>query len=452
MKFVDLSKAQDVGASCMLLEIGSFHLLIDSGLHPKKVGLDAIPNLSLIEPYSLDFILITHCHLDHLGSLPLAFRKQNQAQILASIPSMSLIPRMLRNSYQVMLRQKEEENIPEYPLYTRMEINDVEKALVSMTYEKSRTFEKSGDKIEITFFSSGHIPGAAGCLIEYKHKKIFITGDVLFEEQCTLPGAKFPKGPFDTLIMETTRGVTPRNANNTRTTEIERLIANINHTLGRSGSCLIPVFALGRMQEILAVLHKARASGQLMECPIFCSGLGMDLVDYFENIAKKTGLIHFRKRIVTQLKVKILKRDIYPGQDIQEKGIFLLSSGMLIEHTPSYIVASALIEHHHNSIFFVGYCDPDTPGGILQNTKQEDDFIFKTFDYAAKVRATVEKFDLTGHAERDELLNFAINANPRAIILTHGEQPAREWFMNTFSQKLPEVKIINPLPQKDYII
>lgn len=452
MKVTDLSKAQDVGASSMLLEIGPFRILVDSGLDPKKIGMGAIPNFSLIKAHSLDFILLTHCHLDHLGALPLVFRKQKQAKILTSIPSMTLAPRMLRNSYQVMLRQKEEDNIAEYPLYTRMDINDVERALVAMAYGEARTFEKLSDKLEITFYSSGHIPGAAGCLLEYKHRKIFLTGDVLFEEQCTLDGAQFPEGPIDTLIMETTRGDTPRSSESTRSTEVDRLIEVINHTLDRNGSCLIPVFALGRMQEIMAVLHKAKLAGKLKESPIFCSGLGMDLVDYFENIAKKTGMIHFRKRMVRQLKIRALKREIYPGEDLQEKGIYILSSGMLIEHTPSYLVASALLNHHHNSICFVGYCDPETPGGVMQNTPQEEEFVFRSLNYVCKVRATVEKFDLTGHAERDELLNFAINVKARAIVLTHGEPRAREWFIKKLEESVQTVNVINPEPQVEYLV
>lgn len=452
MKFVDLSKAQDVGASCMLIEIGPFRLLVDSGLHPKKIGYAATPNFSLIEPNSLDFIILTHCHLDHLGSLPLVVKNQIRAKILTSIPSMTLAPRMLRNSYQVMLRQKEEENIAEYPLYTKMDINEVERALVAMPYEVKRTFDKEGHKLEITFYTSGHIPGAAGCLLEYKHRKIFITGDVLFEEQCTLSGARFPECTFDTIIMETTRGATPRVTEKTRDTEIDRLIKTINHTLDRNGSCLIPVFALGRMQEIFGVFYAARLAGKLNQCPIFCSGLGMDLVDYFENIAKKTGLIHFRKRMITELKVQSFKQNIYPGEDLQRKGIYLLSSGMMIEHTPSYHLASALIEHHHNSICFVGYCDPDTPGGVLQNTGQEEEFVFKSLDYVAKVRASIEKFDLTGHAQRDELLKFAVDAQPRAIVLTHGDLPAREWFEDTLAKSLPTANIVNPVPGVEYHI
>lgn len=449
MKFVDLSKAQDVGASCLLIEIGPFQILIDSGLHPKKIGNDAVPDFSPIRDHSLDFIILTHCHLDHLGSLPVIFKKQSQASILTSIPSMTLAPRMLRNSYQVMLRQSEDMHIPEYPLYNRSDINSVEKALVPMAYGATRHFEKEGHTLEVTFYSSGHIPGAAGCLLKYKSRTIFFTGDVLFEEQCTLPGANFPEGPFDTIVLETTRGATPRLPENTRTTEIKRLVDTINHTLDRNGSCLIPVFALGRMQEILGVFHQARSEGKLNNCPIFCSGLGMDLVNYFDTIAKKTGLIHFRKRMVNQLRVKPLKQNIYPGEDIVEKGIYLLSSGMLIENTPSYVAASALIEHHRNSICFVGYCDPDSPGGKLLATRHEEPFVFETLDYVGHVRARVDRFDLTGHAERDELLDFAIDANPRAIILSHGDPIARKWFEESLSEKLPQSKVINPIPGQE---
>lgn len=452
MKLVDLSQEQDVGASCMFLEIGPFRLLIDSGLHPKKIGYGALPNFSLLKPNSLDFIILTHCHLDHLGSLPIVFKNQIQAKILTSIPSMTLAPRMLRNSYQVMLRQKEEENILEYPLYTKMDIEKIEKALVAMPYEIKRTFDKEGHQLQITFYTSGHLPGAAGCLLEYKHRKIFITGDVLFEEQSTLSGARFPDLTFDAIIMETTRGATSRISENTRNIEIDRLIKRINHTLDCNGSCLIPVFALGRMQEIFGIFHAARLSGQLKQCPIFCSGLGMDLVDYFENIAKKTGLIHFRKKMVTELNIQPFKQDIFPGEDLKTKGIYLLSSGMMVEHTPSYTLASALMEHPHNSICFVGYCDPDTPGGILQNTKQEEEFVFKSLNYVAKVRARIEKFDLTGHAQREELLKFAIEAQPRAIVLTHGEPLARKWFEDTLATSLPTANIVNPIPGLEYNI
>lgn len=452
MKFVDLSKAQDVGTSCMLIEVGPFKILVDAGLHPKKVGLEALPDFSKIRGATIDYIILTHCHLDHLGSLPVVFKEHPEAVILTSVPSMSLAPRMLRNSFQVMRRQSEEQDIPEYPLFNRTDIYAVEKALMPMIYGRPREFEKEGHRLEVTFYSSGHIAGAAGCLIKYNHKTLFFTGDVLFDEQYTIPGAEFPTGPFDVLVMETTRGATERFLEDSRESELERLIETVNHTIDRGGSCLIPVFALGRMQEIMGVFYKARKERRLRNCPIFCSGLGIDLVDYFEVIAKKTGLVHFRKRMVTQLRVKALKQDIYPGKDLKEKGIYLLSSGMLIEHTPSYKVASALISHPHNAICFVGYCDPETPGGKLLEANHDDPFVFDVLEYVGNVRAHIDKFDLTGHADREELLEFATTVNPKSVILTHGDPGARKWFEAALTEELPDARIINPVPAREYVV
>lgn len=452
MKLTDLSKGQDVGASCMLAELGPFRILIDSGLNPAKIGLEAVPDHAKIDDFSLDLIILTHCHLDHLGSLPVIFKKQTQAKILTSIPSMTLAPRMLKNSFNVMRRQKEEHNIPEYPLFNRMDIDAVDNALFAMPYGKTREFEKDGEFLDITFYNAGHIPGGAGCLFKYKHRKIFFTGDVMFEDQCIVSGAKFPEEKLDTLVMETTRGTTERPPETNRSTEIERLLDTINHTIDRNGTCLIPAFALGRMHEILSILNNAKKEGKLADCPVFCSGLGVDLVDYFDLIARKTGLVHFRKKVLKELKVKPFRKNVYPGEDIAEKGIYVLSSGMLVEHTPSYLAAAALIDHPHNSICYVGYCDSKTPGGKMLQTHQDDAFVFETLDYVGKLRATVEKFDLSGHADRDELLNYALLTDPRVVVLTHGEPDAREWFEESLAMESSGTKVINPEPGKNYLV
>lgn len=122
MNLTDLSKEQDVGASSMYAEIGPFKILIDAGFHPKYAGHDAVPDFDIIDNYSLDFIVLTHCHLDHLGALPIAYKKQTQADILTSVPSMTLAPRLLRNSYQVMLRQRDEQGILECPQIGRAHV------------------------------------------------------------------------------------------------------------------------------------------------------------------------------------------------------------------------------------------------------------------------------------------------------------------------------------------
>ena len=131
---------------------------------------------------------------------------------------------------------------------------------------------------------------------------------MLFENQRTLPGAKFPAGHFDTLIMETTRGNTERPLGKERVNEVARLIASINDTIQRKGSYLIPVFALGRMQEIIAILHDARKFNRLVECPIFASGLGMDLADYFDEICRKTKHLQFSRTYIKELQSRSRSR------------------------------------------------------------------------------------------------------------------------------------------------
>ena len=165
-----------------------------------------------------------------------------------------------------------------------------------------------------------------------------------------------------------------------------------------------------------------------MDCPIYGSGLGMDLVDYFDEISRKTKHIQFNRGIVKELKVRPLPRTLKPGEDPKQNALYIISSGMLVERTPSYTLASGLLGHAGNTIGFVGYCDPDTPGGRLLASKPGDTFLFETAHVKTKIKARVERFELSGHADREELLQFAVQTGARSIVLTHGDPPARAWF------------------------
>ena len=450
MQLTDLNKSRDIGANCLLVEIGSFRMLVDAGLHPKRIGNEALPDFSKIEDGSLDFIFLTHCHLDHLGALPVIMRRQPQAQVFLSRPSLLLAPRMLLNCCNVMTRQRDELRIREYPLFQFREAERIGKKCLPFHFGKSRVFRKNGEKIVVTLYMAGHVPGAVGCQVEYKRRKIFFTGDVLFRAQSILAGAQFPKEQVDTLVLETTRGATVRANGYQRKIEIEKFLHAINHTIGEGGSVLIPAFALGRMQEMLAIFHRARREQKLLPCPIYCSGLGLDLVSYLDRIARKKGALSFNRRILTDLNVKPLHAKVKPGKDVKQKGIYLLSSGMLVENTPSSAVAASLLDFPHNAIYYVGYADPDTPGGKLLTCAHDDTFLFEKLNYVARVRAKIEQFDFSGHADREELLAFAKTLNPRAVVLTHGDASARNWF----AQELENVvgKVLDPVPGEMYSV
>jgi len=450
MKITDLNRDGGIGANALLVQFGDLRVLVDCGLHPKRVGRLALPDLKPLRGAPLDLIILTHCHLDHLGGLPVVMREHPNTPVIMTTSSRIIAERMLHNSASVMIRQREDANIPDYPLFTHEEVERCGKRFTGLPFGHVRHFRGAKDDIEVTFHPAGHIAGAAGIEIQYKTRKIFFTGDVLFESQRTLPGAKFPSGHFDTLVLETTRGLADREAGKERVNEIPRLIASINETIRGGGSYLVPVFALGRMQELLAILHDARRTGGLVDASIYASGLGVDLADYFDEIARKTKHIQFSRSILKELRIKSLPRQLKPGEVPEAKALYILSSGMMVERTPSYTVASGLLGKAENAIGFIGYCDPDTPGGKLLATAPGDDFLFAAADVRTKVRARIDRFDLSGHADREELLEFGVQTGARHIILTHGDPLARAWFAEQLATLAPKSKVIDPVPLETY--
>ena len=450
MKLTDLNRDGGIGANASLLQIGDMRILVDCGLNPKKKGLLAIPDLNQIREQPLDLIIITHCHLDHIGSVPVVMREHPDTPVIMTSSSRILIERMLHNSASVMKRQKEEEDIPDYPLFTHGEIDRLSSRFIGLHFGVAKKFRGNRDEIEVILHRAGHVAGACGVELRHKERQIFITGDVLFEDQRTLPGAEFPAGHFDTLIVETTRGDTDSSLHKRRPEEINRLIDSINDTIERGGSFLMPIFALGRMQEILTVMHDARKFGKLVDCPIFASGLGMDLADYFDEIRRKTNHVNFNRNVIRELRAKPLPRNLDAGKDPKQNALYIISSGMLVEKTPSYTLASGLVGHARNTIGFVGYCDPTTPGGKLLATKHGESFLFEKAHVRTKIKAQIDRFSLSGHADREDLLEFALQAKPRSIILTHGDQPARDWFTQQFAEHIPNTTVIDPVPGKEY--
>jgi Cft2 family RNA processing exonuclease len=450
MKLTDLNRHGEIGANSMFVQVGSFNILIDSGLHPKKLGYDALPDFTPIENIDLDLIILTHCHLDHVGSIPIVAAHNPETPVITTAPNVALAPRMLRNSINVMKRQREEHGIAEYPLFLHRDVAHLTKQLTIQRFERGEIYRKGSDQIEVILHPAGHVAGAAAVELVYKHRRIVFSGDVLFDAQRTLPGAHLPKGKIDTLILETTRGAKGRESGKTRASEVDCLIDQIGAILARGGSCLIPVFALGRMQELFKILYEARSFGRLPKCPLHAAGLGMAICEYFDKIRKQTQLIDFDIKMLDKMNVRPIDLNMRPGRDLPRKGIYLVSSGMMVEHTPSYKIAASLLPHSHNGLCFVGYCDPDTPGGQLLANREASTFFFDALDYSAPIRASIDQFDLSGHANREELIEYAEQADARSIVLTHGDQDARDWFADELSKRMPQTKTLDPEPLLEY--
>ena len=128
--------------------------------------------------------------------------------------------------------------------------------------------------------------------------------------------------------------------------------------------------------------------------------------------------------------------------------IFVVTAGMMSEHTPAHDLAVRMAGDKNQSIFFVGYADPETPGGRLKAAKPGEKFLFSPSAGEITRHCEVEDFDLTAHANRESLLDFVGEVSPRTVLLGHGDDDARAWFEEQIRARWPKIKVVQALPGK----
>src|SRR6185312_10180771 len=454
MRITNLNPDTDVGASGWFLEIDGHGLLMDAGTHPKREGRDSLPLYGTIRDKEVDAIVISHCHHDHVGSLPVALRYFPQAHVLMTHLSYFLVERVLHNSVNVMTRQRDEMGIREYPLFTHDEIDDIAPLFQGFKYNREidwAAFKKARAGLpspSVEFFDAGHALGSAGLLVRGQKETLFYTGDVCFHDQTILKKAQFDGVRADVLIMETTRGGRGVPPGFTREGEIERLSQSIQRVLERKGSVLIPTFALGRTQEILALLALLMREGKLKRQQIFIGGLGRVFTEIYDLESHRTNRQQPDLQLHEALELTVLEKGQAQSMNLGGGRLFVITAGMMSENTAAHDLALRMMGDDRMAIFFVGYADPDTPAGRLRSAKQGETFLFSAGGGSATRKCQVEEFDLTAHANRDELLNFVGQVNPRTVLLGHGDDDARHWFEDQIRSRHPKIKIIQPGPGK----
>ncbi len=285
-------------------------------------------------------------------------------------------------------------------------------------------------------------------MVRGKKETLFYTGDVCFHDQTILRAARFEDVRADVLIMETTRGDRPVPPGFTRESEVERLTDAIHHALKRKGCVLIPSFALGRTQEILALLALLMRAGKLKPQPIYIGGLGRVFTEIYDLEAHRTHRQHTSLQLHEALNLVVLDQGQAQKMKLSGGRIFVITAGMMSEHTAAHDLAMRMVGDERQSIFFVGYADPDTPGGRLKAAKHGETFVFSPSAGRVTRRCEILDFDLTAHANRDDLLDFVAQVSPRAILLGHGSGDSRKWFEEQIRSRHPKIKILQPQPGK----
>lgn len=454
MRIINLNPDTDIGASAWFVEIEGHRLLMDAGTHPKREGHPSLPLFKTIAHEELDAVAISHCHHDHVGSLPVAMRYFPKAHVLLTELSYFIVERVLHNSVNVMTRQRDEIGIKEYPLYSHDEVDDLAPLFQGFKYNREIEWaayhkKRAGfSSPTLEFYDAGHALGSAGIMVRGGKETLFYTGDVTFRDQTILKGARFEDVKADVLIMETTRGNRAVPPDFTRESEIERLTHAIDRVLKRKGCILIPTFALGRTQEILALLALLMRAGKLRPQPIYIGGLGRVFTEIYDLEAHRAHRQHSNLKLTEALNLVVLEKGQAESMRLTGGRIFVVTAGMMSEHTAAHDLAMRMAGDERQAIFFVGYADGDTPGGRLKAAKPGEPFVFSPSGGELTKRCEVEDFDLTAHANREELLEFVGQVGPRVVILGHGDESSRKWFEERINAAHPKIKVIHPEPGK----
>ncbi len=447
MKFTNLTRQTEIGANCYYLESGAERFVLDSGMHPKEDGDAALPLFDSLGGNELDTIIISHAHQDHIGTLPVLMRRQPTARVFMTEATAAIGDALLHNSVNVMRRQE-----PGMLLFTHKEANraaDLWRACrfrQPMSLAGDRLKNPNGRRVSFEFFDAGHVLGSAGVFLRAEGRAIFYSGDVNFDGQTIAQPAVFPETGIDTLIIETTRGDNATPPNFTRAAEEQRFAAAITGAFARGGCVLVPVFALGKTQEMLAMIYRFRREKILGEFPLYIGGLSTKMTEIYDRFSLTSRRNFPRLQLLENLAPFTLNADTIVDAPAKPGRIYALSSGMMTPKTLSNIFARRVLEDPKHSIFFVGYADPESPAGVLREAKNGDLITLDPDLPPQTLRCQVEKFQFSAHATRESIVTYVKKLAPRKVVLVHGDLPAIEWVRAQLATELPGTEVIVPPP------
>jgi len=422
LKLLFCGGAGEVGASCYFVQIDGKNILLDCGIRLTS-SKDALPDFRLLqESGGIDAIIVSHAHTDHTGALPALSRQFPNALIYMTHMSKDLTRVLLYDSLKIMEREAE------IPIYAENHVREMLNR--TLCFSPEFTFKPFNDAdINITFYSAGHIAGAASIYITGAEGSLFYSGDFCAFRQNTIEGAAIPKLRPDVAIFEATYG-DRLHAN--RQIEEQRLIESINQVIVEGGKVLVPAFALGRAQEIILILKKAINKRKLTSCPVYVDGMVKDICRVYNlnpnylksELAKKLfkGTDIFYDDNITAVENPKQRREILESKT---PCVIIASSGMLTGG-PSQMYAQTLAKDERNLIAITGYQDEESPGRDLlrimeaSETDKNRDKTLKLGDTEVDIKCKVGRFGLSAHADKIEILNLANNLYPRRIFLVHG--------------------------------
>ncbi|SDR38690.1 MBL fold metallo-hydrolase [Natronobacterium texcoconense] len=401
-----LGGAREIGRSAILVDDS---LLLDFGMdsgNPPSFPIDEV------DP---EAVVVSHGHLDHVGSIPTLLSGDARPTIHWTRPTNELTGVLARDTLRL------HGGTYDCP-FTETEVARL--AQVSETHGYRDPFEAAG--YEVTFFDAGHVPGSAHVLIDDGDTRLLYTGDFHTEEQRLLSGTT-ARPDADVVICESTYSDVSRPPRE----EIEaEFVESIEETIWGGGTVVVPAFAIGRTQEVLCLCEEHD-----LEC--YVDGMGKRVTEIF----LREGNREFLRDPDLLRRAKGNARFV-DGRDGQRKRIaeqntvIVTTSGML-HGGPAMTYVPAIRSHPANKIAMTGYQVEGTPGRELLETGSA-----VIDDRSMRVSAQVEQYDFSAHADREGLLDFLDAYHDSEVLVNHGDRCeafAEELRADGFDASAPEL-------------
>ncbi len=450
-----------VTGSCHLITIGKLNILVDCGMfqgEDEDLNYQPFP----FDPKKIDYLVVTHSHIDHIGRIPKLYKDGFRGKIISTLPTKRIARIMLLDSAKVMLeeyqtqykkalrRGRPEDVRP--PLYYEDDVYDaMELFQIQLDYHQTL---KLDNNVSITFKNAGHILGSA--FVEFNinengsNKKLVFTGDLGLKEKLIINPLE-DEDYADYVYTESTYGNRNHKSLEESIQEFEQAIID---SFKDGGNVVIPTFALERSQEVLYILRKMYDKGTLPQCRVFLDSplaisatrVFLQFPEYFNEEVKemiKRGenpfifpYVEFTETVEQSKKIN----------DIKNGAIILAGSGMC---------NGGRIKHHlkHNlwrpesSVIFVGYQTKGTLGRqIIEGAK-----VVKIYGEEIAVRAKIYTINgFSSHADQKTLLNWLGNINGlKNVFIIHGDREV----MQVFKEKVDsQLKIKSHIVRKGEVI
>jgi metallo-beta-lactamase family protein len=410
-----LGGAETVTGSCHLLQSAGLNLLIDCGMAQGGDRVEAMDRWP-VSPAKIDYLFVTHAHIDHIGRIPDLIAAGFAGEIIVSHGTKALLGPMLTDALDFSDRRAGEKH--------RL-LNSIDEN--SWGFEYNQPFDMARG-IRFRLGRAGHILGSSWIRFDLPEgESIVFSGDLGARHTPILPDPDIPD-PCDLLILESTYG---DRLHEDRTQRVERLARILNRALADGGKVLIPAFALGRTQELIYEMDRI-FSGKT-PVPVFIdSPLGLEITGIYSRLSE-----FWDKEAADRLQQgdhpidfeNLYAVESYPAHlkllDLKEPAVIIAGSGMctggrILDHL------KAGIGKAQNDVFFVGYQARGTPGrDILRYGDQPGGYVILEGE-RYPIKADIHR--LTGysaHADQKDLVDWAEAIQPKKIRLVHGEAPAR---------------------------